>query len=82
MYIQMYQLRISNQSLFYAIHLTFHLQSTYTGCSVNFFRSFAPALIALDFRDLWCYFVGQVLSLLVPVLWRLVIEDVEPDIRY
>ncbi|XP_062131138.1 aquaporin-2-like [Drosophila sulfurigaster albostrigata] len=50
------------------------------GCSVNFFRSLAPAVVQLEFDGLWAYFVGQlVAAILVPVLWRFVIADEKPE---
>ncbi|KAH8394766.1 hypothetical protein KR222_005156, partial [Zaprionus bogoriensis] len=51
----------------------------YTGCSVNFFRSLSPAICALKFDNLWCYLVGQIIALLVPVLWRFAIAEDDPE---
>ncbi|KAM8714305.1 hypothetical protein ACLKA7_014437 [Drosophila subpalustris] len=47
-----------------------------SGCSLNFFRSLAPALTQLNFDGLWAYFIGQLLAaVLVPLLWRFVIAE-------
>ncbi|KAH8261036.1 hypothetical protein KR044_002587, partial [Drosophila immigrans] len=51
----------------------------HSGCSLNFFRSLAPAVVQLQFNGLWTYFVGQLLAaILVPILWRFVISEGEP----
>ncbi|KAM8714304.1 hypothetical protein ACLKA7_014436 [Drosophila subpalustris] len=59
--------------------LTFAGQA-YCGCSLNFARTLAPAIIQLKFDGIWTYLVGQlVAAVIVPVLWRFVIQAEEPD---
>ncbi|XP_030562584.1 probable aquaporin NIP-type [Drosophila novamexicana] len=50
------------------------------GCSLNFFRSLAPACISQQFNGLWVYFVAHLLAaVLVPVLWRFLIAEEKPE---
>jgi len=57
-----------------------YFKHAYSGCSLNFARSLAPAVAQTTFKGLWTYFVGQlVAAILVPLLWRFIISAEEPD---
>ncbi|EDW02261.1 GH21898 [Drosophila grimshawi] len=52
----------------------------YTGGTLNFYRSLAPAIVHVTFGGLWCIFVAHLLAtIVVALLWRFLIAAEEPQ---